>query len=86
MVSCSPVFSNLMSNLKGITGFDSQVEWGNTGDVKYHLGVDYDHFDEDAKKWIHMAVLPNPSHLEAVDPLVIGQSRAQQYYANDVDR
>lgn len=75
----------MMCEFQGITGFGGS-EWGNTGDVKYHLGVDFDHFDEDIKRWIHLSVLANPSHLEAVDPLVVGQVRAQQYYSNDTDR
>lgn len=72
--------------LQGVTNFGGEVEWGNTGDVKYHLGVAYDHYDEDRKSWVHMAVLANPSHLEAVVPLVAGQARAQQYYAGDTER
>lgn len=75
----------MMREFQGITGFGG-TEWGNTGDVKYHLGVDCHHYDEDAKRHIHMCLMANPSHLEAVDPLVLGQVRAQQYYSGDADR
>eukprot|EP00920_Eleutheroschizon_duboscqi_P034313 GHVT01082480.1.p1 GENE.GHVT01082480.1~~GHVT01082480.1.p1 ORF type:complete len:1008 (-),score=159.05 GHVT01082480.1:884-3907(-) len=75
----------MMSEFQGVTGFGGS-EWGNTGDVKYHLGVEFDHFDAEAQQNIHMAVLANPSHLEAVDPLVAGQARAQQYYSKDFER
>ncbi|PFH32870.1 putative 2-oxoglutarate dehydrogenase e1 component [Besnoitia besnoiti] len=74
----------LLSEFLGVTSYSS-ASWGNSGDVKYHLGVEFDHFDADAQRYIHMGVLANPSHLEAVDPLVIGQARAQQYYSEDGD-
>lgn len=76
----------MMREFQGITGFGGNSEWGNSGDVKYHLGVSNSHFDEDEKKMIHMTLLANPSHLEAVDPLVIGRARAQQYYSKDTER
>lgn len=75
----------MMGEFQGVTGFGG-TEWGNTGDVKYHLGVEFEHWDEDAKRYVRMGLLPNPSHLEAVNPLVAGQARAQQYFLNDQDR
>lgn len=75
----------LMSEFQGVSGYGGS-EWGNTGDVKYHLGVEFDLFDADSKRHIHMGVLPNPSHLEAVAPLVLGQTRAQQYFRGDANR
>ncbi|KAH0682080.1 hypothetical protein KY289_019832 [Solanum tuberosum] len=56
-----------------------------TGDVKYHLGTSYDRPTRGGKR-IHLSLVANPSHLEAVDPVVIGKTRAKQYYSNDVDR
>lgn len=56
-----------------------------TGDVKYHLGTSYDRPTRGAKR-IHLSLVANPSHLEAVNPVVIGKTRAKQYYSNDVDR
>ncbi|MDD9333137.1 MAG: thiamine pyrophosphate-dependent enzyme, partial [Bartonella sp.] len=47
-----------------------------SGDVKYHLGTSADR-EFDGKK-VHLSLLPNPSHLEIVDPVVIGKTRAKQ--------
>ncbi|WP_144751793.1 MULTISPECIES: 2-oxoglutarate dehydrogenase E1 component [Bartonella] len=47
-----------------------------SGDVKYHLGTSAD-LEFDGKK-IHLSLLANPSHLEIVNPVVIGKARAKQ--------
>ena len=47
-----------------------------TGDVKYHLGFSSDVQTVSGNK-IHLKLSPNPSHLEAVDPLVIGYARSK---------
>ena len=52
-----------------------------SGDVKYHLGVSSDRQFDD--KTIHLSLTPNPSHLEAVDPVVVGKVRAQQTLMKD---
>ncbi|MBD1147437.1 2-oxoglutarate dehydrogenase E1 component [Pelagibacterales bacterium SAG-MED31] len=52
-----------------------------SGDVKYHLGVSSDR-EFDSKK-IHLSLTPNPSHLEAVDPVVVGKVRAKQTLLQD---
>ncbi|MXO66084.1 2-oxoglutarate dehydrogenase E1 component [Altericroceibacterium endophyticum] len=49
---------------------------GGSGDVKYHLGTSTDREFDGIK--VHMSLVPNPSHLEAVDPVVLGKVRAQQ--------
>lgn len=59
-------------------------EWGATGDVKYHLGTSYDRPTRSGKK-VHLSLLANPSHLEAVNPVVEGKARAKQYYLGDTD-
>jgi 2-oxoglutarate dehydrogenase E1 component len=47
-----------------------------SGDVKYHLGTSSDReFDENV---VHLSLTANPSHLEAIDPVVIGKVRAKQ--------
>ena len=52
-----------------------------SGDVKYHLGASSDrNFDG---KTVHLSLTANPSHLEAVDPVALGKSRAKQYQYND---
>ncbi|HET7708821.1 MAG TPA: 2-oxoglutarate dehydrogenase E1 component [Sphingomicrobium sp.] len=47
---------------------------GGSGDVKYHLGTSSDREFDGTK--VHLSLLPNPSHLEAVDPVVLGKARA----------
>jgi 2-oxoglutarate dehydrogenase E1 component len=55
------------------------------GDVKYHLGFSADHVTAD-KHSIHLSLTPNPSHLEAVNPVVEGRMRAKQRRFLDRDR
>lgn len=54
-----------------------------SGDVKYHLGSSTD--VEVSGKSVHIALQPNPSHLEAVDPVVCGKVRAIQDDAGDTE-
>ena len=55
-----------------------------SGDVKYHLGTSTD--IDVAGHSVHLSLQPNPSHLEAVDPVVIGKVRARQDEAGDTQR
>jgi 2-oxoglutarate dehydrogenase E1 component len=55
------------------------------GDVKYHLGFSSDRVNSNGKK-VHLSLSPNPSHLEAVDPVVEGRTRAKQTLFGDVER
>jgi 2-oxoglutarate dehydrogenase E1 component len=55
---------------------------GGSGDVKYHLGTSTDR-DFDGIK-VHMSLMPNPSHLETVDPIVLGKVRAYQQIRDDI--
>ncbi|TAN62648.1 MAG: 2-oxoglutarate dehydrogenase E1 component, partial [Magnetospirillum sp.] len=55
-----------------------------SGDVKYHLGTSADR-DFDGKV-VHLSLMPNPSHLEVVGPVVVGKVRAKQTQKNDEDR
>ena len=55
-----------------------------SGDVKYHLGASSDReFDGNT---VHLSLTANPSHLEAVNPVVLGKARAKQDQLNDQDR
>jgi hypothetical protein len=56
-----------------------------SGDVKYHLGTSYDR-PTNTGKTIHLSLLANPSHLEAVNTIVLGKCRARQFYENDDTR
>lgn len=53
-----------------------------SGDVKYHLGMNYVRPTPSGKR-VHLSLVANPSHLEAVDPVVLGKARALQFYSND---
>ena len=55
-----------------------------SGDVKYHLGISTD--VDVAGHTVHLSLQPNPSHLDAVDPVVIGKVRARQDQAGDATR
>jgi 2-oxoglutarate dehydrogenase E1 component len=52
------------------------------GDVKYHLGYSYDREDR-LGNTMHLSLAFNPSHLEAVDPVVVGRVRAKQTRHDD---
>jgi 2-oxoglutarate dehydrogenase E1 component len=57
---------------------------GGSGDVKYHLGTSTDReFDGHQ---VHLSLTPNPSHLECVNPVVLGKARAKQTKLDDLDR
>jgi 2-oxoglutarate dehydrogenase E1 component len=57
---------------------------GGSGDVKYHLGTSTDR--EFGGASVHMSLVPNPSHLEAADPVVLGKVRAQQVVRDDLGK
>ncbi|WP_193185380.1 2-oxoglutarate dehydrogenase E1 component [Nisaea sediminum] len=57
---------------------------GGSGDVKYHMGVSADREFDD--KQVHLTLNANPSHLEIVNPVVIGRVRAKQAQRNDKER
>jgi len=63
-------------------GATNPADVGGSGDVKYHLGTSSDR-EFDGNK-VHLSLLPNPSHLEAVDPVVLGKVRAVQTIRADV--
>ncbi|MFL5348880.1 MAG: 2-oxoglutarate dehydrogenase E1 component [Hyalangium sp.] len=55
------------------------------GDVKYHMGFSSDHTTRGGAK-IHLSLAFNPSHLEAVNPVVEGRVRAKQDRSSDTER
>jgi len=57
-------------------------QWAMSGDVKYHLGCSNDRTYADGRK-VHLALLPNPSHLETVNPIVNGKARAKMTLKGD---
>jgi 2-oxoglutarate dehydrogenase E1 component len=64
----------LFSEFAGLSSKPDDVQ--GSGDVKYHLGTSAD--VEIGGHNVHISLLPNPSHLEAVDPVVVGKVRASQ--------
>ena len=73
-------FTALFSEFGGNSSKPEDVQ--GSGDVKYHLGTSTD--VEIAGHDVHISLQPNPSHLEAVDPVVVGKVRARQDMAGDV--
>ncbi|NBO18838.1 MAG: 2-oxoglutarate dehydrogenase E1 component [Proteobacteria bacterium] len=67
-------YVELLSIFHGNLDFPEWIE--SSGDVKYHLGTSMDRQTAHGK--IHLSLLSNPSHLEAVDPVVVGKVRAKQ--------
>ena len=65
----------IFSEFMGTSAFPSDL--GVTGDVKYHMGYSSDKTSESGKK-VHLSLTANPSHLEAVNPVVAGKVRAKQ--------
>jgi len=82
---------NILSNVMGkpyraifhefAGGATNPADVGGSGDVKYHLGTSSDREFDGIK--VHLSLLPNPSHLEAVDPVVLGKARATMTFMDD---
>jgi 2-oxoglutarate dehydrogenase E1 component len=85
---------NVLANLMGkpLQAIFSEFQGGastpdeiqGSGDVMYHLGASSDR-EIDGRR-IHLSLTPNPSHLEAVNPVVIGKVRAKQDQRGDRER
>lgn len=56
-----------------------------SGDVKYHLGMYHKRMNRVSDREISMSLMANPSHLEAVDPVVQGKTKAEQFYSGDTE-
>ena len=75
-------FAAIFSEFQGTSAQPEDVQ--GSGDVKYHLGTSADReFDGEQ---VHLSLAANPSHLEAVDPVVIGKVRAKQRQRHDRER
>ena len=66
-------YEQIFSEFEGTAIIDQTM---GSGDVKYHMGYGSEINTPDGKK-IHLKLAPNPSHLEAVDPVVLGFARAK---------
>jgi len=56
-----------------------------SGDVKYHLGMNFERPTPSGKR-VQLSLVANPSHLEAEDPVVLGKTRAILHYNNDEEK
>uniref|UniRef100_A0A673LW10 2-oxoglutarate dehydrogenase complex component E1 n=1 Tax=Sinocyclocheilus rhinocerous TaxID=307959 RepID=A0A673LW10_9TELE len=67
--------------------FDSKLEATDegSGDVKYHLGMYHRRINRVTDRNITLSLVANPSHLEAVNPVVQGKTKAEQFYCGDTD-
>ena len=75
-------FSAIFHEFTGGSSTPEEVE--GSGDVKYHLGSSSDReFDGNR---VHLSLTANPSHLEIVDPVVLGKARAKQDQVGDKSR
>ncbi|KAA8917679.1 hypothetical protein TRICI_000176 [Trichomonascus ciferrii] len=68
---------SIFCEFSGSASFDE-----GSGDVKYHLGANYQRPTPSGKK-VNLSLVANPSHLEAEDPVVLGKTRAIQHYKSD---
>ncbi len=70
-------YRSIFHEFQGGSSLPSDIE--GSGDVKYHLGASSDRdFDGNS---VHLSLTANPSHLEAVNPVVLGKARAKQAFA-----
>ncbi|HSU52296.1 MAG TPA: thiamine pyrophosphate-dependent enzyme, partial [Segetibacter sp.] len=77
-------YEQIFSEFEGTSIPDTTM---GSGDVKYHMGFRGEHTAKDGKK-VNLQLCPNPSHLEAVDPVVVGfaRSKADVIYESDYDK
>lgn len=77
-------YEQIFSEFEGTAKLDQTM---GSGDVKYHMGYGSE-VQTDKDQTVHLKLMPNPSHLEAVDPVVVGFARAKAdvLYASDYDK
>ncbi len=77
-------YEHIFSEFEGTAVMDQTM---GSGDVKYHMGYSSDVETPDGKT-VHLKLAPNPSHLEAVDPVVVGFARAKAdvLYGSEYDK
>jgi 2-oxoglutarate dehydrogenase E1 component len=76
-------YAAVFSEFQGEAAHPDAVQ--GSGDVKYHLGASADRELAGGRR-IHLSLTPNPSHLEAVNPVVLGRVRAKQTLKGDAER
>lgn len=74
-------YEDIFSEFEGY--YNEDTSYGD-GDVKYHKGFSY-RYETREKASVHLSLTSNPSHLEAVNPVVQGRTRAKQRQHNDTE-
>ena len=77
---CRKPLEHILTQFHGLEVADE-----GSGDVKYHLGTYVERLNRATNRNIRLSVIANPSHLEAVNPLVEGRVRAEQFYRGDTE-
>ena len=75
-------YAAILAEFQGTPAYPEDTQ--GSGDVKYHLGTSADRVFDGHE--IHLSLAANPSHLEAVDPVVLGKTRAKQTQWGDEER
>ena len=75
----------IFAEFQGVATPNPDDDFSGSGDVKYHLGMSYTRQTVSGKP-VQISLVANPSHLEAVNPVVEGKVRAKQHYMGDNER
>lgn len=73
-----PLLPSLLNN-------HCHVYYQGSGDMKYHLGMYHRRINRVTDRNITLSLVANPSHLEAADPVVMGKTKAEQFYCGDTE-
>lgn len=82
-MGCSACLCVYLSGVGGEDPSCSHFHLQGSGDVKYHLGMYHERINRVTNRNITLSLVANPSHLEAVDPVVQGKTKAEQFYRGD---
>ncbi|XP_016933753.2 2-oxoglutarate dehydrogenase complex component E1 isoform X2 [Drosophila suzukii] len=75
---CRKPIADILSQFHGLKASDS-----GSGDVKYHLGVFQERLNRQTNRMVRITVVANPSHLEHVNPVLLGKARAEMFQRGD---
>uniref|UniRef100_A0A6P4E3N7 2-oxoglutarate dehydrogenase, mitochondrial n=1 Tax=Drosophila rhopaloa TaxID=1041015 RepID=A0A6P4E3N7_DRORH len=75
---CRKPIADILSQFHGLEATDS-----GSGDVKYHLGVFQERLNRQTNRMVRITVVANPSHLEHVNPVLLGKARAEMFQRGD---
>jgi len=76
---------HIFCEFSGVSTPSPDDDFSGSGDVKYHLGMSHTRSTASGKQ-VNISLVANPSHLEAVNPVVEGKCRAKQHYTGDAER